>query len=146
MRRARRHLMAEINVVPYIDVMLVLLIIFMITAPLLTQGVDVELPKAEAKAVSSSEKMPIVVSVNKKGEYFLNIAKKPDAPVNSNVLVNRVAAQLRLDAEVKASRKVFVRGDAKARYSDVMQAMVNLQKAGAEHVGLITDPSMGAVS
>lgn len=139
--RPRRKPMAEINVVPYIDVMLVLLVIFMITAPLLSQGVNVELPKASA-APMTQEKEPVIVSVNATGQYFLNIASQPDQAVDANILKESVANILRSAKEKGEIQNVFVKGDKHVDYDKVVQAMVLLQQAGAERVGLITqDPS-----
>ncbi len=133
-RRPKKRMMAEINVVPYIDVMLVLLVIFMVTAPLLQQGVQVELPEADAKALEPSDKEPMIVSVNSKGQYFLNVAENPNLPVTNKELMLRVAAELKRDK----NRKVLVKGDTRVDYGQVMGAMVVLQKAGAKGVGLIT--------
>ena len=96
-KRQKRPLMAEINVVPYIDVMLVLLIIFMITAPLFTQGINVNLPTATATSLSSKQKEPIIVSVDEKGRLYLNIHRNPEAPITPDFLLSRVAAQLLID-------------------------------------------------
>jgi biopolymer transport protein TolR len=137
----RNRPMAEINVVPYIDVMLVLLVIFMITAPLLTQGVKVDLPKAEAKAISSKSKEPIIVSVDASGNYFLNIAADVNRPIAADALMNRVSAELELDKKnnLAEPRLVLVKGDQRVDYGKVVQVMALLQRAGAEKVGLVTD-------
>ncbi|MCW5589949.1 MAG: protein TolR [Legionellales bacterium] len=139
-RRPRRSV-AEINVVPYIDVMLVLLVIFMITAPLLTQGVKVKLPQAAAKELASKSTVPIVVSVDTKGSYFLNIAEHPQQPIQAADLINQVAAALQVDKTEHRDRPVLVKGDADVNYGSVVQAMVLLQQAGAPSVGLMTRPS-----
>ena len=134
-QRTRRKPMAEINVVPYIDVMLVLLVIFMITAPLLTTGVDVDLPQATAQPMDKdAEDEPLVVTVDVQGQYFLNVGEKPDKPLDDDKLVNLVAAVLRH----KPTTSVMVRGDAHVEYEKVVLAMSLLQKAGAPSVGLIT--------
>lgn len=139
-RRDRKSLMADINVVPYIDVMLVLLVIFMITAPLLTQGVRVDLPSAQAKSLTSKQKEPIIVSVDSRGRYYLNINRNPDAVVTPQFLVNRVGAQLKLDKQSKINRQVLVKGDKSVGYGSVVRAMALLQAAGAGQIGLITQP------
>ena len=137
--RAHRHIrkkpMAEINVVPYIDVMLVLLIIFMITAPLLQLGVEIDLPQAAAKPLPSDQDEPVVVSVDKKGDFYLDIGDEPDKPIDAQLLVNRVAAVRQLKPNVP----VLVRGDRDVGYGSVIDAMVLLQKAGIEKVGLMTE-------
>nr|WP_040502907.1 protein TolR [Idiomarina xiamenensis] len=133
--RRRRRPVAEINVVPYIDVMLVLLIIFMVTAPLITQGVKVELPKASAKPLSEDSKPPMVASVNRDGEYFLNIADDPEAPMSAQELAVLVAAHLQVEPETP----VVVNGDGAVSYNQVVQLMVFLQRAGVPSVGLMTD-------
>jgi biopolymer transport protein TolR len=135
--RVNRKPLAEINVVPYIDVMLVLLVIFMITAQLLSQGVNVELPHAAAKPLTQ-EKEPIIVSINANGQFFLNIATSPDQAIDDSQLKNEVAKQLEAAKGQGIQRGVFVKGDKHVAYDKVMQAMVLLQQAGAESVGLIT--------
>jgi biopolymer transport protein TolR len=138
--KANRKSIAEINVVPYIDVMLVLLVIFMITAPLLSQGVSVELPKATAKSMGE-EKEPIILSINAGGQYFLNIAAEPDRVMSGDLLKHEVSRALELAKQQGVPRSVFVKGDRRVGYDKVIQAMVLLQQAGAESVGLITqDP------
>ncbi len=127
--------MSEINVVPYIDVMLVLLVIFMITAPLLTQGVSVELPQAASEAMTGETDEPLVVTVTVNGDYFLNVGDDVDKPINHQMLVTRVAAVLRH----RPKTPVMVRGDTHVEYGKVVIAMSLLQKAGAPSVGLITD-------
>lgn len=139
-RRSRsKNPIAEINVVPYIDVMLVLLVIFMITAPILTQGVTVDLPKAESQAVKTTDREPIIVSVNSAGEYFLNVDTNPDTPMAAENLMVRVAAELALAKESGQSVNVLVKGDQGVPYGRVVLAMSALKQAGAEQVGLVTD-------
>ena len=128
--------MAEINVVPYIDVMLVLLVIFMITAPLLSQGVDVELPKANAKPMETKTEEPLVVSVDVKGSYYLNVGAKDESIVDNDELSRRVESVLRRQPETQ----VMVRGDTAVDYGRVVELMVLLQKAGAPSVGIMTAP------
>ncbi|HHH48412.1 MAG TPA: protein TolR [Gammaproteobacteria bacterium] len=134
-QRKKRRPMSEINVVPYIDVMLVLLVIFMITAPLLTQGVNVELPQAESKVMTEETDEPLVVTVTASGDYYLNVGDDVDKPIDHQMLVTRVAAVLRH----KPKTPVMVRGDTHVEYGKVVVAMSLLQKAGAPSVGLITD-------
>jgi biopolymer transport protein TolR len=138
-RTRRERPISEINVVPYIDVMLVLLVIFMITAPMLTQGVAVELPKAASQTLSASEKEPIIVSVNQQGTYFLNISPTPAEPIEAQALLMRVAAELELAKESGQKINVLVKGDQGAFYGKVVQAMALLKQAGAQQVGLLTD-------
>jgi biopolymer transport protein TolR len=128
--------MAEINVVPFIDVMLVLLVIFMITTPLLTQGVKVDLPKTEAKALPQDQKEPLIVTVDAAGNYYLNIASKPSQPIPSVTLSHLVTEELAGDSAKQ--RPVLVRGDKNVNYGKIVEAMVLLQQAGAKSVGLIT--------
>ena len=134
-RRSRRKAMSEINVVPYIDVMLVLLVIFVITAPLLTQGVQVELPQAASEPIDSDVQEPLVVTVDLNGNYYLNVGESVKDPVDHQALVNKVAAILRLKPETS----VMVRGDKDVSYGKVVTAMALLQRAGAPSVGLITE-------
>jgi biopolymer transport protein TolR len=134
-KAARRRPMAEINIVPYIDVMLVLLVIFMITAPLLTQGVKVELPQATAEQLPPESKDPIVVTVDKQGLYFLNVGDKKKEAIDPDTLITKVSIILRRQPETP----VLVRGDKEVDYGSVVSAMTLLQQAGAPSVGLITE-------
>lgn len=134
--RKRRKAMSEINVVPYIDVMLVLLIIFMVTAPLITQGVDVDLPQADAQPLPEDSRQPLVASVDREGNYYLNLGDNQDQPMSAVDVATLVAAQLRMDPETP----VVVRGDGNVAYAQVVQLMVLLQRAGAPKVGLMTKP------
>ena len=138
-RRKRRRPMSEINVVPYIDVMLVLLIIFMVTAPLLSQGVKVDLPQADAQPMDTRDREPLVVSVDAAGAFYLNYGDDKDKSVDAQTLVNRVSALLR----VQPGTPVAVRGDKEVKYAQVVHVMTLLQKAGAPSVGLMTDPPQG---
>ncbi|HZF25589.1 MAG TPA: protein TolR [Steroidobacteraceae bacterium] len=138
-RSRSRKLMGEINVVPYIDVMLVLLIIFMITAPLLTQGIKVDLPDAGAEPLDPEmmkQHQPLVLSVDKKGQLYLNIGRDKDRPLDEVTVQARAAAVLRRDQQTP----VLVKADEVVPYGRVVRAMVLLQKAGAKKVGFITDP------
>ena len=139
--RSRRQPIAEINVVPFIDVMLVLLVIFMITAPLLTQGVKIDLPNTEAKALPPDQKEPLIVTVDNAGNFYLNSASKPNQPVTPEVLSHLVTSQLTASTAAGEQRPVLVRGDKSANYGKVVEAMVLLQQAGAKSVGLITQPT-----
>lgn len=139
--KQRKHSMAEINVVPYIDVMLVLLVIFMITTPLLTQGVKIHLPHAAANPITVKQHQPIIVSVDKFGRYYLNLASKPNKPMAAENLATRIAAQLAFDRQQGFERPVLIKGDEQVGYGKVMQAMVLLQHAGVANVGLETDPN-----
>ncbi len=137
--RKRRRPVSEINVVPYIDVMLVLLIIFMVTAPLVTQGVKVDLPKAEAQPLDEESKPPLVASVDAQGQYFLNVGDSQQLPMSAVDLAVLVAAHL----QVEPNTPVVVKGDGAVAYSEVVQLMVLLQRAGAPSVGLMTTPPQG---
>jgi biopolymer transport protein TolR len=138
-KRSRKRPMAEINVVPYIDVMLVLLVIFMITTPLLSQGVKVDLPKASAQPLSSKQTQPIIVSVDAKGNYYLNIAPNPAQPLSPVGLKNQVAAALAISQQSGKEQQVLVKGDKTVDYGKVVEAMALLQQAGAPTVGLMTE-------
>jgi biopolymer transport protein TolR len=136
-RGQRRRPMAEINVVPYIDVSLVLLIIFMVTAPMLQTGVDVELPQAEAKTVDPSQDLPIVISVNAEGELFLDAGNQGDVQVEEADLAPKVTEAL----AKKPGLAVLIRGDKKVDYGRVVTIMANLKNAGVPSVGLMTSPA-----
>ena len=133
----KRKLMGEINVVPYIDVMLVLLIIFMVTAPLLTQGIEVELPKAGAEPIESvGEQQPVVLSVDAAGNLYLDVGDDEDSPRSAESIVEDVRKVLRASPETP----VLVKADRSVEYGYVVGAMVLLQQGGAENVGFVTDP------
>lgn len=131
--------MSEINVVPYIDVMLVLLVIFMITAPMLTQGVTVDLPKAASQTLKTTDREPLIVSINEQGNLFLNIDSNPGLPIDAHKLLTRVSAELALANESGQQLNVLVKGDQGVAYGKVVYAMSLLKKAGAQQVGLLTD-------
>ncbi|MBU2977417.1 protein TolR [Alteromonas sp. C1M14] len=133
--RKRRRPVSEINVVPYIDVMLVLLVIFMVTAPLISQGVKVELPKASAQPIDQEDIPPLIASVDVQGNYFLNLGDE-DTALGTQELTELVAAKL----EKEPNTPVVVKGDGQVAYNEVIQLMVLLQKAGVPSVGLMTDP------
>jgi len=129
--------MGDINVVPYIDVMLVLLVIFMVTAPLLTQGIEVELPKAGAEPIeSSSDNIPLVLSVDAAGNLYLNVGDDEDMPMGGKEVVAQTARVL----DVSPDTQVFVKADRAVPYGNVVGAMVLLQQGGASQVGFVTDP------
>ena len=134
--RKRRRPVSEINVVPYIDVMLVLLIIFMVTAPLISQGVKVDLPKASANPIEQEDNPPIIASVDVKGRYFLNVGDDQESPLEQEDLAALVQAQLQKDPNTP----VVVKGDGQVAYNEVIQLMVLLQGAGVPSVGLMTEP------
>jgi biopolymer transport protein TolR len=127
-RRARRRPMAEINVTPFVDVMLVLLIVFMVTAPLLTVGVPVDLPKTKAQPLSQ-DREPLSVTVNGKGIYLQN------QPISEDLLVPKLKAI----AQNGYDQRIFVRGDRRVDYGRVMEVMGLLNQAGFTHIGLVTD-------
>ena len=133
---ARRKPMSEINVVPYIDVMLVLLVIFMVTAPLMTQGIKVELPAADSEAIEVSDPDDfLVVSIDAEGRYFLNIGEK-ETPMS----LETMALQTEKVVTAQPSIKVLIEGDQAVTYGYVMSAMDRLKNAGIEDVGLVTQP------
>jgi len=134
-RRTHKRPMSGINVVPYIDVMLVLLVIFMITAPLLAQGVKVDLPQVASEPVEKDQQEPLIATVDVNGVYYLNIGEDQETGIDHDVLVQRVAAVLRH----RPGTPVLVRGDSDVNYGAVVTAMALLQKAGAESVGLLTE-------
>ncbi|OED41804.1 protein TolR [Chromatiales bacterium (ex Bugula neritina AB1)] len=136
-RRKKRALMSEMNVVPYIDVMLVLLVIFMITAPLLTTGVEIDLPNSSAKPVEPVQQSdPLVLSINDIGEWYVNLNDQPDQAVEKETALRLAAAALEEDP----NRPVRVAADETINYGSVMEAMVTLQAAGADKVQLMSDP------
>ena len=136
MSRNKKHRpMAEINVVPYIDVMLVLLIIFMVTAPMLMQGVKVELPKANTDPVENQDSEPLIVSINSDGQLFLNLGDGKDQVLSLATIKQRVSVVMRRNPE----KPVLVWGDKAVAYGNVITLMAALQEAGAPSVGLVTE-------
>jgi biopolymer transport protein TolR len=132
--RKKHRPMADINVVPYIDVMLVLLIIFMVTAPMLMQGVKVDLPEASADPVENQDSEPLIVSVNAAGQLFLNLGQEKQV-LSLPTIKDRVAAVMRRSPK----KPVLVWGDKAVSYGEVVAVMVALQEAGAPSVGLVTE-------
>jgi len=132
--RGKRQPMSQINVVPYIDVMLVLLIIFMVTAPMLMQGVKVDLPEATAAPVENQDSEPLIVSVNARGELFLNLGNEEQVLALATIR-DRVSAVMRRNPE----KPVLIWGDKAVPYGEVVTVMVALQQAGAPSVGLVTE-------
>lgn len=137
--RRKRRQVAEINVVPYIDVMLVLLVIFMITAPLLRTGVDIDLPDAAASPISNNAESaePLVLTVDKDGAWYLSDSEDPEAQMQPSEVQALATAAL----SINPNRRVLVAGDKAVEYGEVMRAMVALQSAGAGEVGLMSEPA-----
>ncbi len=135
-RTGKSRPMAEINVVPYIDVMLVLLVIFIATAPVVMTGVTVDLPQAEAETMNQDQKTPIIASVDKGGQYYVSIdtqsEKMPD--------LNAVSAFVQQELAKDPNRPVVVQGDAQVAYDAVIQLMNALKQGGVKSVGLVTEP------
>lgn len=132
----RRRLVAEINVVPYIDVMLVLLVVFMITAPLLMQGVEVELPQAPSQPMEESEDQPILVSIKADGSLYIDLLENPEEPRDIEEIAEIISKVL---AE-KPDTSILVWGDRNVAYGEVVGLMTRLQNAGTQRVGLVTEP------
>ena len=137
---ARRKPMSEINVVPYIDVMLVLLVIFMATAPLLTQGVLVELPEAPSEPIEDTEKDPLVVSIREDGAVFVNLGLQDANDPGTRVTIYSLQDQAGKIMRARPSAPVYIKADHSLDYGLVVSVMTVLQKSGAKSVGLITDP------
>lgn len=135
-RHKRKKLKSDINVVPYIDVMLVLLIIFMVTAPLLNLGVDVDLPESRAKAIDAKNKDPVIVSVDAQGGYWLKLQGGANQAIDADSLKVKMAAFMAANPNVP----VFVAAPGKSDYQRVMDTMVMLQQAGVPRVGLMSQP------
>ena len=135
-RRRKSRTVAEINVVPYIDVMLVLLVIFIATAPVVMQGVTVDLPQAEAEAMNEDQRTPIIATVDRAGQYFVSVDTQSVKIPDLNTVSKVVAEELRKDP----TRPVVVQGDAQVAYDSVIQLMNALKQGGVESVGLVTEP------
>ena len=136
----RRRSISEINVVPYIDVMLVLLVIFMATAPLLTQGVEVDLPNTDSKPLSNEQDDPLVVSVDGDGKIFVNTGMPRPGEQGTRATIFSLADQAEKIIGVRPDIAVYVRADENIAYGEVISVMTVLQRAGAQNVGLLTDP------
>jgi|TARA_B110000263_G_scaffold240963_1_gene244689 biopolymer transport protein TolR len=136
----RRKPISEINVVPYIDVMLVLLVIFMATAPLLTQGVTVDLPEAPSEAIEDTDEDPLVVSMRKDGAIFMNLGMQDEEDEGTRVTVYSLEDQAGKIIRARTDVPVYIKADHALDYGQVVGVMTVLQKAGAKSVGLITDP------
>ncbi len=136
----RRKPMSEINVVPYIDVMLVLLVIFMATAPLLTQGVQVDLPEAPSEPIDDPRTDPLVISMRADGAIFVNLGVQNAEDEDTRVTIYSLADQAGKIIRARPDVPVYVKADAKLEYGEVVRVMTVLQQAGAPSVGLITDP------
>lgn len=139
-RPARRRPMSEINVVPYIDVMLVLLVIFMVTAPILTQGVQVDLPQAPSEPIAENQDDPLVVSMRADGALFMNIGMRSNDDHGTRVTIYSLEEQAGKIIRSRPEIAVYVRADHGLDYGQVVGLMTALQRAGAKSVGLITEP------
>jgi biopolymer transport protein TolR len=133
--KKKHKLNAEINVVPYIDVMLVLLIIFMVTAPMLTQGVKLDLPQASADPVDTSDTEPMIVSVDLEGRFYINVGGNDLDPITASDVEERVQKVLRANPR----KLILVRGDKNVTYQQIISLMTLIQRAGAPSVGLVTE-------
>ena len=138
-KRYQKKRMAEINVVPYIDVMLVLLTIFMITAPMLTEGYRVQLPEARAKPVAKTKQPPIVVSIDAGGRLYVNLGASPSKAVTAKILIARVVARRKQYPDLP----ILIQGDVQADYGKVINAMSILNEAGINNFSLVTKPTRG---
>ena len=134
--RNRRRLMAEINVVPYIDVMLVLLVIFMVTAPLITTGVKVTLPQVRTGAITGPATESVVITVDQFGDYYIDVGEEKNLPASDQILFDRIRVVL----DYAPGTPILVRADNSVDYGRVVRAMAIAQKAGAPDIGLITVP------
>ena len=133
--RSSKEPMSEINVTPFVDVMLVLLIIFMVTAPMLMQGVKVDLPVADADPVENKDSEPVIVSIKSNGQLFLNLGSGQEQSLSLATIKQRVAVIMRRNP----AKPVMVWGDRAVPYGDVVTLMTTLQEAGAPSVGLVTE-------
>ncbi len=133
-KQIRQRLMSDINVVPYIDVMLVLLVIFMVTAPLVTQGVKITLPQAPSKVIPSEQSEPIIVTVDSQGSLYVDVGENSEAAISEEMLVTRVAAIIKY----RPGSQFLLRGDEVVDYGRIVRVMALIQSAGVESVGLIT--------
>ncbi|OHV11947.1 protein TolR [Kushneria phosphatilytica] len=139
-RKGRRKLASELNVVPFIDVMLVLLVIFMITAPMINQGVEVDLPQTTSQPIEDNNK-PLIVTVDQKGNYYISLGDQ-----EKTVDLDNIASQVKTVLSRNPDTPVMVRGDRNVSYGQVISLMGTLQGAGVPNVGLISEPPQGGQS
>lgn len=145
-RREKKALNAEMNVVPYIDVMLVLLVIFMVTAPMLITGVDVDLPKEQTNTISQSQ-LPVIVSLTDSGEIFISYENNIDLPISEPELIDTLSNLQNQSSEVGAQPlQVMINADQNNQYGAIMTLMATLQQAGIQKVGLLTGAPLPAPS
>ena len=146
-RTRKRRMMNQINVVPYIDVTLVLLVIFMVTAPMLTTGVDIDLPKAQTKSLQQGTQLPVIVSLKSDGQLYLSTQDKTDEPMSEAALIatlNSLQSQPQYQFDGKPNVNVMINADQNNQYGDIIQLMASLQQAGIQKVGLLTAPPKAA--
>ena len=142
-RNRPQKLNASMNVVPYIDGMLVLLVIFMVTAPMLTTGVDIDLPKAQTKSLQQGTQLPVIVSLKSDGQLYLSTQDKTDEPMSEEALIatlNNLQSQPQYQFDGKPNVNVMINADQNNQYGDIIKLMANLQQAGIQKVGLLTAP------
>lgn len=142
-RNRPQKLNAGMNVVPYIDVMLVLLVIFMVTAPMLTTGVDIDLPKAQTKSLQQGTQLPVIVSLKSDGQLYLSTQDKTDEPMSEAALIatlNNLQSQPQYQFDGKPNVNVMINADQNNQYGDIIELMAKLQQAGIQKVGLLTAP------
>lgn len=145
-RRERKALNAEMNVVPYIDVMLVLLVIFMVTAPMLITGVDVDLPKEQTNTISQSQ-LPVIVSLTDSGEIFISYENNIDLPISEPELIDTLSTLQNQNTDMGAQPlQVMINADKNNQYGAIMTLMATLQQAGIQKVGLLTGAPLPAPS
>ncbi|WP_169391752.1 MULTISPECIES: protein TolR [Psychrobacter] len=142
-QRKKADLNAQINVVPYIDVMLVLLVIFMVTAPMLTTGVDVDLPKEKTNTLKQSQ-LPIIVTLTGSGEIFVSYENNIDLPISEPELIDTLANLQSQSDEAGEALQVMINADQNNQYGAVMGLMASLQQAGVQKVGLLTGAPLAA--
>ncbi len=136
--RRKRKLSSDINVVPYIDIMLVLLVVFMVTAPLFSQGYNVELPAVNSKPLQLNRQTQVVISITESGVYYYNEGQR-----NERLTLRQIQTKLQALQKSKDELEVFIKGDTKIQYGAVMTLMGSLQQSGIENVGLVTQPEKG---
>lgn len=145
-RRERKALNAEMNVVPYIDVMLVLLVIFMVTAPMLITGVDVDLPKEQTNTISQSQ-LPVIVSLTDSGDIFISYENNIDLPISEPELIDTLSTLQNQNTDMGAQPlQVMINADKNNQYGAIMTLMATLQQAGIQKVGLLTGAPLPAPS
>lgn len=135
----RRRPIAEMNLIPYIDVMLVLLVIFMVATPLIMQGIQVTLPEAASPTLQPKDNKPLIVSINANGQYYINLSPHPRDPIAANRLAAILRPLIAKRQQAQAEETIYIQGDKALPYGQVMALITHIEHAGGHHIALMTE-------